>query len=53
MLQGRNPDWVLKPFNAKYDEKAIWFDELKPAFSEEKFYFEDELNIKLQKSILT
>ena len=44
-LQGRNPDWVQKPFFAKYDEKAIWLDELKPAF-EEKFFFEDELEAK-------
>ena len=44
-LQGRNPDWVQKPFFAEYDEKAIWLDELKPAF-EEKFFFEDELKEK-------
>ena len=43
MLQGRNPDWVAKPFFAKYDEKAIWMDELKPVFDDEKFFFEDEL----------
>jgi KamA family protein len=43
MLQGRNPDWVAKPFFAKYDEKAIWLDDLKPAFGDEKFFFEDEL----------
>jgi L-lysine 2,3-aminomutase len=42
-LQGRNPEWVQKPFFAKYDENAIWLDDLKPAF-EEKFFFEDELN---------
>ncbi len=42
-LQGRNPDWVGRPFFAKYDEKAIWLDELKPAFGEKKFFFEDEL----------
>jgi len=42
MLQGRNPDWVNKPFFAEYDEKAIWLDDLKPAF-ENKFFFEDEL----------
>ncbi|MGD9098905.1 MAG: lysine 2,3-aminomutase [Anaerolineae bacterium] len=41
-LQGRDPDWVLRPFFAKYDSKAIWFDELKPAFGEEKFYFEQD-----------
>jgi len=43
-LQGRNPDWVQRPFFAKYDETAIWLDDLKPAF-EEKFFFEEELNI--------
>jgi KamA family protein len=43
-LQGRNPEWVLRPFFAKYDENAIWLDDLKPAF-EEKFFFEDEMNI--------
>lgn len=50
MLQGRNPDWVLKPFFAKYDEKAIWYNELKPALGKEKFYFDDELNDILKKS---
>jgi len=44
-LQGRNEDWVSKPFFAKYDENAIWLDDLKPAF-EEKFFFEDELEQK-------
>ena len=42
-LQGRNPEWVRKPFFAKYDENATWFDDLKPAFGDEKFFFEDEL----------
>ena len=42
-LQGRNPEWVKEPFFAKYDENAIWLDDLKPAFGE-KFFFEDELN---------
>ncbi len=44
-LQGRNEDWVSRPFFAKYDENAIWLDDLKPAF-EEKFFFEDELEQK-------
>jgi hypothetical protein len=43
MLQGRNPDWVARPFFAEYSEKAIWLDTLKPAFGEAKFFFEDEL----------
>jgi KamA family protein len=42
-LQGRNPDWVAKPFFAEYNEDAIWLDDLKPAFGEKKFFFEDEL----------
>lgn len=41
-LQGRNPDWVKRPFFAGYDENAIWIDELKPAFGEESFFFENE-----------
>ena len=42
-LQGRNPDWVAKPFFAEYDEDACWLDELKPAFGEDQFFFEKEL----------
>jgi KamA family protein len=41
-IQGRNPDWVQRPFFAKYDEQATWLNELKPAFGESKFFFEDE-----------
>lgn len=40
MLQGRDPDWVARPFFAKYDEDAIWLDELRPAFGQESFFFE-------------
>jgi len=42
-LQSRNPDWVQRPFFAEYNETASWFDELKPAFGEEKFFFENEM----------
>ena len=42
-LQGRNPAWVHRPFFAKYDPKATWFDMLKPAFGKEKFFFEEEM----------
>ena len=41
-IQGRNPDWVQRPFFARYDEEATWLDDLKPAFGEERFFFEDE-----------
>jgi KamA family protein len=44
MLQGRNPDWCKKPFFAKYDPKATWLTDLRPAFGEEKFFYQDELN---------
>lgn len=44
LLQARNPEWVKKPFFAKYDKKATWFDQLKPAFGEDKFFFQDELD---------
>ena len=40
-LQGRDPDWIGKPFFAEYDEETYWLDELKPAFGEEKFFFEN------------
>lgn len=43
-IQGRNPDWVQRPFFAKYDEKATWLHDLKPAFGEDKFFWEDEFN---------
>ncbi len=39
-LQGRNSEWVRKPFFAKYDEDAMWLDELVPAFEEDEFFFD-------------
>jgi KamA family protein len=44
MLQGRNPDWCKKPFFAKYDPEATWLTDLRPAFGEDKFFYQDELN---------
>ncbi|MEA3444164.1 MAG: lysine 2,3-aminomutase [Bacteroidota bacterium] len=38
-LQGRNSEWVRKPFFAKYNEEALWLDELEPAFGQEEFFF--------------
>ena len=51
-LQGRNPDWVKRPFFAKYDEKATWLDDLEPAFGETKFFFEDELEKILKRNTI-
>ncbi len=39
-LQGRDPDWVGRPFFARYDERATWLDELVPALGEPEFFFE-------------
>lgn len=42
-LQGRDPDWVGRPFFAKYDEDAVWLDELEPAFGEKQWWWQSEL----------
>jgi L-lysine 2,3-aminomutase len=41
-IQGRNPNWVQRPFFARYDEEATWLDDLRPAFGADRFFFEDE-----------
>lgn len=41
-IQGRNPDWVQRPFFAKYDPEATWLDQLEPALGEKEFFFEPE-----------
>ena len=43
-LQSRNPAWAQRPFFAIFDEKVTWLDQLRPAFGEEKFFYEAELN---------
>lgn len=42
MLQARNPDWAHRPFFAQYDSEATWLDELRPAFGEDRFFYENE-----------
>ncbi len=42
MLQGRKREWVRRPFFAKYDPRATWLNQLRPAFGDE-FFFEEEL----------
>lgn len=39
-LQGREPEWVQRPFFAKYDPRATWFTELRPAFGQRDFFFD-------------
>ncbi|MEJ2392650.1 MAG: lysine 2,3-aminomutase [Gammaproteobacteria bacterium] len=41
-IQARNPDWVQRPFFAKYDPEARWLDQLQPLSGEKAFFFEDE-----------
>ena len=41
-LQARSPDWVNRPFFARFDPEATWLDDLKPAFGEREFFFEAE-----------
>ncbi len=43
-IQGRNSNWVCRPFFAKYDEKALWMTDLKPTFGNENFFFEEDLS---------
>lgn len=50
-LQGRNSDWVKRPFFAKFDENATWLDNLTPAFGKKKFFFKDELEQILREKL--
>lgn len=42
-IQGRNADWVGRPFFARHDRSASWLNGLKPAFGDEEFFFAKEL----------
>ncbi len=44
LLQARNPEWVKRPFFARYDPDISWYNELMPAFGQDKFFFQDEMN---------
>ena len=47
-IQARNPQWVQKPFFAKYDETATWLHHLTPAFGEKQFFYEAEYHDMVQ-----
>ncbi len=49
-IQGRKAEWVGKPFFARYDPKASWFTDLKPALGERQFFFEEEFKRMVQPS---
>jgi KamA family protein len=38
-VQARDPDWVGRPFFARYDPEATWLNELRPALGEKEFFF--------------
>ena len=40
-LQSRNPEWLHQPFFAEFNDQAIWFDSLTPAFGARQFFFEE------------
>ena len=40
-IQARNPDWVGRPFFAKFDPTATWLGDLYPAFGKQNFFFEE------------
>ncbi len=42
MIQARDPNWVGRPFFARYNPEAIWIDDLEPANGKEEFFFEAE-----------
>ncbi len=41
-IQARCSDWVREPFFAEFDDDAVWFDDLRPAFGKDRFYFESD-----------
>jgi L-lysine 2,3-aminomutase len=41
LIQGRDSDWVRRPFFARFDPRATWLDDLRPAFSD-RFFFQEE-----------
>lgn len=49
-LQGRDPDWVHRPFFAEYDPAATWLDQLRPAFNK-NFFYEDQLTEMVKMSV--
>jgi L-lysine 2,3-aminomutase len=49
-IQGRKSNWVQRPFFAKFDPNATWFDQLKPAFGEKDFFFIKEMKKEISKT---
>lgn len=43
LVQARDPQWANRLFFAAYDPEATWWDDLRPAFGADRFFFSDEL----------
>ena len=43
LIQGRDPEWVGRPFFARWDPRASWLTDLEPALGEREFFFEPAL----------
>ncbi|MEB3343724.1 lysine 2,3-aminomutase [Okeania sp.] len=52
-LQGREPDWCKRPFFADFAPDATWLHDLKPAFGEDKFFYESQLEALLTRKLVT
>ncbi|MDQ7007075.1 MAG: lysine 2,3-aminomutase [Acidobacteriota bacterium] len=48
-IQAREPAWVGRPFFARFNEQAVWLDDLEPAFGEREFFFEPTMR-RIRKS---
>lgn len=44
-FQSRNPEWTKRVFFAKFNPDATWIDELRPAFGEKAFFFENDYGV--------
>jgi hypothetical protein len=42
-IQARDPDWIGRPFFARFNETASWLDDLVPAFGESEFFFSERM----------
>lgn len=51
-LQARDSDWCKRPFFARFDADATWLNDLKPAFGEDKFFYESQLEEMLTRKLL-
>ncbi len=52
-IQGRDSEWVEKPFFAKFNPDATWLNELTPAFGQQRFFFEAKLDDILRGRVST